>query len=164
MARYRLTGAGLALPGGAGASAQWERKDDDREIARRVINILNDRRLLWIDMRYEVPDECIRSASQTRDRLTEQMNNPDIGRGLETLLRAMQAAFQDFMTQGRRYEREWGRWSHLGPDEFSVALGELRRAVGEIVGIIAAGFELDVPAELASIVPDSSAWFFERFA
>jgi hypothetical protein len=158
VARYRFTGAGTA-----GFSAQWERKDDDREIARRVLNLLSDRRLLWIDLRYEVPEECIQSASVTRDRLSELMNHPEIGAGLEQQLKAMQRALRDFMTSSRRYHDDWPRWSTIGPDEFSVALGELRAIVGLTVGTLAAEYDLEVADELATIVPDEAAWFFERF-
>ena len=51
--RYRLTGASGPLGGG-----QWERKDDDCEIARRVLNLLADRRMLWKDYSREIEEHC----------------------------------------------------------------------------------------------------------
>lgn len=49
MPRYRLTGLGVGS-----VSASWERADDDREIARRVLNELEDRRMLWRDFSMEI--------------------------------------------------------------------------------------------------------------
>lgn len=154
--RFRMTGAGAF-----GTSAQWERKDDDREIARRALNILEDRRLLWMDMRWEVPSDCASSASKVRDQLTDLLNNPEIGDGLARQLKAMQRLFRDFMNacarDGMPEPRSWG------PDTFSVALGELRTKVGFHVGELAARYDLDVSDELSRIVPDEDGWFFERF-
>jgi hypothetical protein len=92
------------------------------------------------------------------------MNHPDFGSGLEQQLKVMQRAFRDFMTSTRRHHDEWPAWSHVGPDGFSVAVGQLRAMVGLTVGTLAvAQYDLDVPDELAAIVPDEVAWFFERF-
>jgi hypothetical protein len=57
MARYRITGGSGPFGG-----AQWERKDDDREIARRVLNLLADRGMLWRDCTLEIEEHCVRSA------------------------------------------------------------------------------------------------------
>ncbi|QDP95821.1 hypothetical protein FOE78_07830 [Microlunatus elymi] len=58
MVRYRVTGVT-----GAQFGVQWEHKDDDREIARRVLNILSDRRMLWKDFSLEIEEHCVKSAN-----------------------------------------------------------------------------------------------------
>lgn len=154
--RYRMTGVGTAV-----ASTQWERKDDDKEIARRVLNLLEDRRLLWIDLRWEVPSDCAYSADHTRKELAKHLDNPEISEGLTRDLKALQGLFRDFMT---KCDRRPPHHHYYGADEVSVAIGELRTQVGIIVGALAATYDLEVSDELASIVPDADGWFFERFS
>ena len=160
MARYRLTGGSVPLGG-----AQWERKDDDREIARRVLNLLADRRMLWKDFSLEIEEECVHSALTVRERLGVHLDNPEIGRRLETRLQLLQRLFRDFMDEvgprGDAWDRPRG-YSH-GTDPLSVALGRLRGVIGVQVGEIAAEYGLDVSDDLATIVPDQAGWFFERF-
>lgn len=154
--RYRATGVGTSV-----VSAQWERKDDDREIARRVLNLLEDRRLLWIDLRWEIPSDCAYSADYTRKELAKHLDNPEISEGLTRDLKALQGLFCDFM--GKCDDRRPPHGFGFGADEVSVAIGELRAQVGIIVGTLAATYDLEVSDDLASIVPDAEGWFFERF-
>jgi hypothetical protein len=74
MTRYRWTGGSVGGLGG-----QWERKDDDREIARRVLNLLADRRMLWKDFSVEIEEHCVKSANLARDRLGVHLDNAEIG-------------------------------------------------------------------------------------
>jgi hypothetical protein len=74
MVRFRMTGVSVPLGG-----AQWELKDDDREIARRVLNLLGDRRMLWKDFSVEIEEQCIGSADHTRKELAKLLDNPEIG-------------------------------------------------------------------------------------
>ncbi|WP_203566851.1 DUF6650 family protein [Aestuariimicrobium ganziense] len=149
--RYRWTGLGTPF-----GSLQWERKDDDEVIARRVISLLEDRRLLFVDFYWETPSDCIVSAGAVRDKLSEMITNPDISTGLAQQLKLLRSYFRTFMEtrddHGRRY--------HMGHEPFSVALGELRAKVGQLVGDLAARFELDVEPDLASIVPTEEGGFF----
>lgn len=151
--RFRLTGLGTPF-----GSLQWEKKDDDREIARRVISLLEDRRLLYRDFFWEVPHECIESARQTRESLTALIASPDISPGLSLEVKLLRAYFRTFMDtrddHGRRY--------HMGSEPISLALGELRAKVGQVVGDLAARFDLEVEDELGSIVPVERGGFFDR--
>lgn len=52
MSRFRVTGGSVGPFGGA----QREWKDDNREIARRVLNLLADRRMLWKDFSIEIEE------------------------------------------------------------------------------------------------------------
>lgn len=155
--RIRLTGLSTLWGG-----IQWEHKDDDKEIARRVISLLEDRRLLWVDYQYEIPDQCIASAKETRDALTAQIENPEIGEKLASLLKEIRGYLRDFMTYSPVGAS--GYRSISDSDAFAVALGRLRALVGERLAIIAATYDLEVEDELASIIPSSDAWFFEHFS
>ncbi len=158
MVRYRLTGI-TAGPVGA----QWERHDDDREIARRVLNLLADRRLLWKDFSREIEEHCVQSANRVREELGKHLDHPDIGAELAERLLEMQRTFREFVDQVGPEPDHWNRdWRPMGTDPLSVALGRLRAVVGGQVGYLAARYDLDVPDELASVVPDEAGWFFTR--
>lgn len=154
--RFRATGVS---PWGL----QWEKKDDDREIARRVLNLFGDRRMLWKDFSAEVEEHCVNSAIEVRRALGEQLNNPEIGRDLADQIRAMQALFRSFLDEVGPEADPWHRHHGFGTDPLSIALGRLRGLLGVHVGVLASRYGVDVPDDLATIVPDEAGWFFERF-
>lgn len=159
VARYRVTGASGPFGG-----TQWERKDDDREIARRVLNLLSDRRMLWKDFSLEIEEHCVQSADHVRRQLGVHLDNSEIGPDMIRRVELLQRLFRDFMDDVGAAGGDWNRnWRPMGTDPLSMALGRLRGLVGVQVGGLAAEYGLDVSEELATIVPDQSGWFFERF-
>lgn len=144
------------------AGVQFEPKDDDREIARRVVNDLSDRRMLWKDFSREIEEHCVESAIQLRRQLGEHLNTRGISTELAKRIQLIQRLLRSFID-------ELGDDPHMhyrmaaGTDPLSVALGRLRALVGVQVGDLAASYGLDVPDDLATIVPDEQGWFFERF-
>lgn len=158
MVRYRLTGITAGSVG-----AQWEKRDDDREIARRILNLLSDRRLLWKDFSLEIEEHCVQSANRIREELGKHLDHPDIGPELAEQVRAMQRTLRDFVDQVGPAGDDWNRdWRPIGTDPLSVALGRLRAVVGGQVGYLAARYDLEVSEELATVVPDEAGWFFTR--
>lgn len=155
MVRFRLSGA---------YAVQWERKDDDREVARRVLNLLADRSMLWKDFSLEIEEHCVESADQARKKLAEHLDNPEVSKTLASRLQLLQKLFRDFMGEVGPRGDDWGpHGSSMGTDPLSMALGRLRGLVGIQVGELAADYDLEVSDELAAIVPDQPGWFFERF-
>ncbi|MBK8436564.1 MAG: hypothetical protein IPL37_08650 [Austwickia sp.] len=155
--RYRLTG--VATPVGGG---QWERKDDDREIARRVLNMLADRRMLWKDFSLEIEEHCVTSANRVREGIGSHLDNPEITPELARQFQLLQRLFRDFVDEVGP-AGDGGHMRYYATDPLSMALGRLRGLVGVQVGEMAAKYELEVSDELATIVPDQAGWFFERF-
>ncbi len=126
MTRYRLTGASVPVAG-----AQWERKDDDREIARRVLNLLADRRMLWKDFSLEIEEHCVTSANRTREQIGVHLDNPEISTELARRLELLQRLFRDFVDEVGPHGGDWDRRrSPMGTDPLSMALGRLRGLVG----------------------------------
>ena len=160
MVRYRLTGGTIGPVGG-----QWERKDDDREIARRVLNLLTNRRMLYRDFSVEIEEHCVESACLAREKLGEHLDNPEISPALAQRLQLLQRLFRQFVDEsGPSGDDPWGReLRRMATDPLSMALGRLRGLVGVQVGELAGEYDLDVSEELATIVPDQAGWFFERF-
>lgn len=159
MTRYRLTGGSVPFAG-----AQWERKDDDREIARRVLNLLADRRMLWKDFSLEIEEHCVTSANRVREQIGVHLDNPEISADLARRLQLLQWLFRDFIDEVGPAGDHWDRHrSTIGTDPLSMALGRLRGLLGVQIGELAADYDLNVSVELATIVPDQEGWFFERF-
>ncbi len=94
MVRYRVTGVT-----GPWGGTQWDRKDDDTEIARRVLNLLGDRRMLWKDFSVEIEEHCVESANAVREALRQHLDHPEIGGSLVTRLQALQRHFRDFVDE-----------------------------------------------------------------
>ena len=153
--RWRITG--LTVPW---FGLQWEYLDGDAEIARRVISILEDKRMLWTPYADEVHEHVLESAGRVRDALTEQINTKGIGLELATLLKQLRKLFANFMTPQTRYDSDFA--AHR-PVPFMESLGALRAAVGERIAALASKYSLDVDDDLQSIVPDTGSWFFEPF-
>lgn len=156
--RYRLTGVSVPIGG-----LQWEAKDDDREIARRTVNLFEDRRMLWKDFSRELEEDCVRSASEIRHALGDLIDSPDASPDLIRQLKVCQSAFREFMdacggTDPRRH-RHFG----TGTDPLSISLGRLRGLIGVQVGELKQKYRLDISDELATIVPDENGWFFEEW-
>lgn len=153
MPRFRLTGLGTPF-----GSIQWDMQPHDRERARQVIGLLEDRRLLYVDTAWEIPSECIHSADRTRHDLSAILGTPGIGAALATQVKLLRSYFRTFMTDARQLD---GARYRMGADPLSVALGELRAKVGLVVGDLATRFDLAIEEELASIVPVDEGGFFE---
>ena len=112
----------------------------------------------------EIEEHCFRSADIARQQIGQLLDNPEISAGLTVKMRAIQRAFRDFMDDAGD-DQQWGhRYAGTGTDRLSVALGTLRGQVGVQLGELAALYDVDVVGDLASIVPDGSGWFFERFS
>jgi hypothetical protein len=154
----RLTG--VTLPMGFGL--QWEPKDSDRIIANRVFNLLRDRRMMWKDFSLEIEEHCVKSAMEVRQELRGHLDNREIGADLEAKVRALQSLFRTFIDEVGTEEQFHRHMSSIGTDRLSMALGRLRALAGVIIGDIASAYQLDVPDELARIVPDEDGWFFEE--
>lgn len=155
MKRWRVTG--VSAPWGG---LQWEYLDGDAEIARRVIAVLEDRRMLWVPYAWELPEHVMESAKQVRDALTAEINTKGIGPDLVAMLKEVRKLFTNFMTPQIRHDWEFDAERVV---TFHEKLGALRAGVGERLALLAAKYNLPIDDELRSIVPDTGAWFYESF-
>lgn len=146
---------GLEFTGASafGFGVDWQRTEGDRAIARQVITFLEDRRLLFGARHIEDEAHCVQSALQIRALMTDQITRAKPGNELETCLRAMRAACRRFVEAGGPEGRNFVERYGAGVDVFSLALGDMRTAVGVQVGLITTAFDLPLEPELASIIP-----------
>jgi hypothetical protein len=152
--RVQLTGVSFPFGG-----IQWNTVPGDKDIAIRVLNYLEDRRLLYVDRDAERASYAVVSALYLRAHLTDEINSARPGRTLEQSLRRVRAACRRFVDLGGPRGRNFRPGRETEPheaDPFGLALGDLRTTIGFEIALIASKFELDIPDELASILPLSA--------
>ncbi|MGR6972702.1 restriction endonuclease [Streptomyces cynarae] len=153
---------GLAVvDAGAGNSLRQVgsgKETTQRAAASKLIVYLEDRRVLTMPRtnRYSQAPQCVASVLQIRETLTRILMEPDTGDELAVNLKAMRAAC-------RRFLDTVGGGNHSRPHvdarsgTLAAALEELRAAFGIQLGVIAARYKLDLPADLAGILPDPAS-------
>ncbi len=77
----------------------WTPGAPDVSVARRIIRFLEDRRVLYNDFAWEVPDQCIQSALEIRKFLTTELGNLKEGSELVSPMRSMRAACRKFLNE-----------------------------------------------------------------
>jgi len=125
----------------------------DVSVARRIIRFLEDRRVLYNDFAWEVPDQCTQSALEIRKFLTAELGNLKDGSELAGPLKSMRAACRKFLNDmhfefGMRTRPTFGNRHNL-----YTALGELRSSFGVHVAFLAVQYGIDVEDELGTILP-----------
>ncbi|RUW52216.1 hypothetical protein EOA32_13490 [Mesorhizobium sp. M1A.F.Ca.ET.072.01.1.1] len=163
--RSSLTGIGFLS-----ISGSWNPPIAQRTTILRLFNFLENRRVLYVPMHFEVPDQVDQSVSQIRNELTQILNdlpeNSSAARCVRHLRTASRCFLEDAPPDYRniayrlRNDVDRGspiRWHDdderpLTPGYF-VALGELRAIFGLQLSALAAEFEIDVEEDLASIFP-----------
>ncbi|GAA4960596.1 hypothetical protein [Kineococcus glutinatus] len=148
MTKPRLTGVG----GGnafASASLSWEYVASNKDLARRVVIYLEDRRVLTEARTREDFEECRLSANDIRHWLTLEIMNVKSGGHLEGVLKRMRSASTSFVSAAGKDSESFKRdHSH-----FQACLQAYRDAVGREIGELAVHYRVDVGVELAAIIP-----------
>jgi hypothetical protein len=128
----------------------WNPPATDRDVVRKLITFLEDRRALYNPYNIETPIFVDRSILDIRKEFTDMLqsigDNPDIS----PHLRAMRAACRKYMNEVDNQTRP--RF-HFRDSEVFAALGELRAVFGVHIAQLAVKYGIDVEDELASILP-----------
>jgi hypothetical protein len=124
--------------------ASWEPPQLDRERARELIGWLSNRPVIYDPSESELPDQAVLEVSDVRKRLKGELAKGGIANELGDRLRAMREVCEAFAAAS--YDED---------DQESVgkALAKLREAFGWNVAVIAVRHGIDVPDELATILP-----------
>lgn len=148
----RLTGISTPIFG-----VSWNPSEPERARAKRVIALLEDRRVLYVPGEMEVPEHCVHSVIEIRHFLTDELQALQGGES-EGSLRAMRATCRKFLEVVQRQDgydvvRFGAHQGHFASWVFNGALGELRGVFGLHVARLAAAYCVDVEEDLASILP-----------
>ncbi len=149
MAKVRITG--ISLPAGFGV--QWEFAEGDKEIARKAITFLENRRVLFGERHMEDEMHCVRSAIEIRNKLTDLIPSAADGGGVEHSLRAIRAACTQFVNRAGPGAMNFRGHYGGAVNPFGLALGDLRSLVGIQVALLADRYGLKVEEDLHTIFP-----------
>lgn len=132
----------------------WTPPETDRDVVRKLITFLEDRRALYNPYNIETPMFVDQSLLEIRKELTGTLqkigDNPDISPNL----RAMRAACRKYLNDiGDKNKPRF----HYRESETFAALGGLRAVFGIHIAQLAVKYGIDVEEELASILPVEDA-------
>jgi len=142
----RLTGISTPVGG-----VSWKPPINERDIARKLLVFLEDRRVLFMPFDMEIGLYVIRSIQEIRQRLTSDLQQISKSDVLGESMSAMRASCRKFMTETQDKKRNRGMWHHEG--QIWSALGELRAIFGIHVARIACAYDLEVEEQLEPILP-----------
>jgi hypothetical protein len=156
----RITGISTPIFG-----VQWTPPRVDVDVAREVIVFLEDRRVLYSPYEAEMPEYVVRSVLDIRQFMTDCLRRGGIASELADALSAMRTACRKFIESvGERRGPELilpspGDILHGGTPGwiFNQALGEMRGVFGLHIAQLAVRYGIDVPDQLAVILPLATA-------
>ncbi|MCK4686800.1 MAG: hypothetical protein KAT66_01610 [Candidatus Lokiarchaeota archaeon] len=127
----------------------WNPPETDRQIARKFILFLEDRRVLFYPYHMEIPYHVNESILEIRKYLTEIIQKLSENSELNSNLKAMRAACRKYLdinpVTSKRYRR-------FGPEDIT-ALGELRGVFGINLAEISVKYGIDIDNELGETLP-----------
>lgn len=142
----RLTG--IATPIGG---LNWQPPKDERDVAKKLLIFLEDRRALYMPYNMEIGIYVVDSIQEIRDRLTSDLEDISRSGVLGESITAMRSICRKFLTQTQKPPR---RTHHYGIESlFWQALGELRAIFGIHIARIACAYDLKVEETLLPILP-----------
>lgn len=147
----RLTGFNTPIFG-----ITWKPLISERDVAQKIINQLEDRRVLYNPSEMEVPHHCVKSVLQIRSILTDALNELNKESNLASNIRAMRASCRKFLDAVEADEKivKCGNVSnHYASWHFNGAVGELRGVFGVHIAKIAVQYGIDIESQLSSILP-----------
>lgn len=153
IARTRITGVSTPWLG-----ASWNPPQSQKEIAKKLITFLEDRRVLYNPSYLESPSHCVTSIIEIRKFLTDLLISLDENTDLGIAIRTIRAACRKFLDTISHYEssdtHEYRYRMGMGDQFiFDTGIGELRGAVGLELAKIIVMFKLNCEGELLTILP-----------
>jgi hypothetical protein len=147
----RLTGFSIPFFG-----VSWQPDESTIKVAKRVINFLEDRRVLYSPYEWEVPEHCVSSVLEIRKMLTDEIGKLSRKKELFHDLQLLRASCRKFLDEIQKYgietRRSFQMPSFSGRVFFS-ALGELQGSFGIYISKISISYGVDITGDLSNIIP-----------
>jgi len=152
----RLTGFSLPFFG-----LQWTPPADEREIVRRLLINLEDRRVLYAPYHMEIEPAVMSSVQEMRKILEQALQDlPNTSPAVGSI-RAMHVACRDFLTAVQvpmapqpGFNSPVMQFESMGKAaSFFIALGWLRATFGIHIASLAYQYDIDIDQRLKSILP-----------
>jgi len=140
----RITGVSIPFFG-----ISWTPPVLDRDIAKKIISYLEDRRALFYPYDMEVPYHVKESIMQIRMYITDLLQQIDADSALIPNLKLMRAACRKYLDDNPKSDR---RHRYFGSADI-ISLGELRGVFGRNLAEICVKFGIDLDSELEEILP-----------
>jgi hypothetical protein len=132
-------------------------QESEQQVVREVIIFLEDRRVLYVDYRLEIESEVVHSAMEIRKELTAVLMRVKPDTPAANAFNIMRTECRRFLSGPRadfRNVGDRGPQGRPGMDAgFFEALGKLRAVFGQQLAELAALYELDLSADLETILP-----------
>ena len=147
----RLTGLSIPIFG-----ISWQPDESDVKIAKRVINFLEDRRVLYSPYDLELPGHCVTSIMEIRRMLTDEIGKLSQKKELYNDLKLLRSGCRKFLDEIQQHNINTDQpfqMSSFSGWVFYSALGELRGVFGIYISKIAMSYGIDIAGELSTIVP-----------
>jgi len=136
-----------------GFGMSWKAPGSDREIVRKVITYLEDRRVLFQDYNLGIALQVSGSLADVRKELTSALVEVAEGSPAAGAFRIMRAACRDFKSVPEPdFSRPGANRSEL-EDAYIAALAKLRTTFGQQLTVLAYLYQIDIEKGLASILP-----------
>ena len=140
----RITGVSIPVFG-----ISWTPPVLDRDIAKKLISYLEDRRALFYPYDMEVSYHVKESIKQIRAYITDLLQQIDNDSALIPNLKLMRAACRKYLDDNPNTNK---RHRYFGPEDI-ISLGELRGVFGRNLAEICVKFGINLESELEEILP-----------
>jgi len=131
-----------------GLSWDWKPPESERDIVRKLMTFLEDRRALYNPYNIETPMWVVESVLEIRNKITGVLGTLDENSGISPHLRAMRAACRKFMDEVGEEKRGWRSYDPM----FFTALGEMRAVFGIHIAQLCVKYGIDIEGDIATIV------------
>ena len=140
----------------------WNPPTLEVELVEKLIVFLEDRRSLYVSLKYEAFRSTVKSIQEIRTRIGKDLENVESSE-LANILREMAASCRDFLTIVENMEYfdvdDVGSPSPRGRRrrDFFVALVKLRRAFSKSIAQLSVKYGVDLQPELAKMLEEYGA-------
>ena len=134
----------------------WNPPSLESDAALRIIDFLENRRVIYQTKPREDVNQCVRSINQIRDKLGEELEKLDKDSKLRVMVKEMQAScrkFDDCIQKNNVENNYVGTLDVSDSIIFNTALGELRGVFGLQISLISAGYKINIGDDLSNILP-----------